>query len=165
MLTNRASARYRLKAPTPGEMGPPLISRPAPSICVSSPGPWRPATHFSESTTEKEISRVTSQVSSFFTPLKATIPKTAQPAFVHKPVNKHNKYMNSLSSDRFLRPLLPETTFFSPEVTWKAEDKDIICTHARSLAVWVFELPKKKCVEFSFPRIGFNGCQTSAWGL
>lgn len=67
MLTNRASARYRLKAPTPGEMGPPLISRPAPSICVSSPGLWRPVTLFSESTAQKEDPRVTAQVSSFFT--------------------------------------------------------------------------------------------------
>lgn len=57
---------------------------------------------------------------------------------------QYNKYINSLSPDPFLRPLLPETTFFSPEAPWKAEDKDIICTHARLLAVWVFELPKRR---------------------
>lgn len=51
----------------------------------------------------------------------------------------------------------------------KAKDKDITCTHARSLAVCVFKPPKKnvkrKCVEFSFFRIGFNWMSDFSEGL
>lgn len=63
------SVRYLLKALTPGEMRPPppVFSRPAPRICVSAPGIWRPVTLFSESTADKGDSRVPSQATSFFT--------------------------------------------------------------------------------------------------
>lgn len=52
------------------------------------------------------------------------------------------KYRNN-PSDILSQGLFPKTTFFSSEANPKAKDKDVICTHPDSLAVYIFTLPKK----------------------
>lgn len=134
------SVRSFLKTLTPGEMPPSSLTPcpwPHPCIFVSAPGICRPVTHLSKSTTERKDSRVTSQPTSFFTLFTCSKQSPRQPVIVMIPVNKFNKLVNNPISSSCQAPS-PRTTVFSPEAMLGAKDKDITCTHARSLAVCVF---------------------------